>query len=203
MVQRNSMQNGVLCSSAILTKMRIPGLLSLTCTYVYSVPTTSAELHLSGANRAFHSPSLKLWPQSSRRIFPEGNIQQSAHSVAHKPQNYSVSQNQRLKKQLLESVLILSEKTDPRHPLLIEAITSTTAKPLIGRDSSGWLSRDVTVYMDPTSDTDAVSTLSSGSPRLPRLPRLPVLQWERSKLSWLETTCGSSNPGGMASSSPA
>ena len=47
------------------------------------------------------------------------------------------------------------------------------------------MSRDVTVYMEPMSDTEAVSALSSGSPRLPRLPRLPVLHRETSRLSWL------------------
>lgn len=72
----------------------------------------------------------------------------------------------------------------------------------MGREARGWLSRDVTVYREPTSDTEAISALSSGSPRLPRLPRLPVLQREMSRLSWLDTTWGSSKPGGMGSSRP-
>ena len=65
------------------------------------------------------------------------------------------------------------------------------------------MSRDVTVYMEPMSDTEAVSALSNGSPRLPRLPRLPVLQREMSRLSWLDTTWGSNKPAGMGSSRPA
>ena len=56
-------------------------------------------------------------------------------------------------------------------------LTSTTAKPLMGRAARGWLSRDVTVYMEPMSDTEAVSALSSGSPRLPRLPLGTLGSW--------------------------
>lgn len=61
----------------------------------------------------------------------------------------------------------------------------------MGRAKMALLSREVTVYMEPPSETEAVSALSKGSPRLPRLPRLPVLHREISRLSWLDTVWGS------------
>ena len=67
MVQRKSMENKVPQPSCPSWEL----LLSLACTmtYIYSAPMTCAELHL--ANSTLHSPSFKLWPQSST----EQNIQ--------------------------------------------------------------------------------------------------------------------------------